>query len=159
MSSLPLLHNRNELIRCVLDYVPEAKIRFLPNHKKKMDVYIDILDYSILLTPELSWHVIKRLIDNKIACTDCPLCGESELPVVKVICPGCVKHWCDICNMILRMKSKGMVICPFCQYSVKKKVYTKSDIIHDLTLSLEKYDLNTRKCIYKKISAYIELID
>ena len=137
----------NELVRKVVEYLPEEKMQF---RRSEGGLQIAFVDRGALMTilESNTWDEIKRILDVKtspLKDDTCPVCLEDTLHIQRVTCNKCANAWCVHCYIGIFRSNKGLMVCPYCRYSFGVEVHDE-DIIELGVLEI----LLTAKLIDKK---------
>ena len=91
---------------------------------KKLDL---IISFSPML---IEWKIIKKILDNCIQdLTDIQCCICEDFNIItgyKIGCSTCGNEICDHCFLQEWIKNDGIIKCPFCRYSVDKKLLLRN---------------------------------
>lgn len=95
---------------------------------------------KITVLPNNTWKEIKNNIDTKISnlhkninnTNECIMCFKNMN--ARVLCNKCSKIICIPCYIELFKIGQGIIVCPFCNYSVGDTIPTHmmDDCIHDI---------------------------
>lgn len=81
---------------------------------------------SITILPNNTWKEIKRNIDTKLKNMnennkiECMICLDTECKSVS--CNKCSNFYCVLCYVEIFKKNKGIIVCPYCRYSIGMNV-------------------------------------
>ena len=117
-----MMTTRNEMIRKIIDYIPNEKIKFGKNTCGSTELYFTNKNSMMTIREENTWEELKRIIDSKICQytdTECEICLKPHLiQVARVSCCKCAKKWCIGCNIKMFNNNKGLSKCPYCRYVI-----------------------------------------
>ena len=114
---------RNEVIRKIIDYIPDEKIQFCKNLRGETELYFPDRNSMMTILEENTWEELKRIIDSKtrhqFRATQCEICLHAHLMQrASISCSKCAKRWCVGCNIKMFKNNKGLSKCPYCRYAI-----------------------------------------
>lgn len=110
----------NSIIRQIINYIPNEKIKFRKSDEGLTELYFINHHSMMTILYENTWDEIKRIIDSKIKQTnneDCLICFSS-IKNRSISCNKCSNRWCIKCYADIFKANKGLVVCPFCRYTI-----------------------------------------
>ena len=148
--------NDNEMIRKIIEYIPNEKLKFERNiHGDVAIIFVNRNSIMSIMTSN-TWLEIKRIIDSKISDIkpdECILCNSNKLiHITKVSCNRCANSWCIGCNTKIMLVNKGLVICPYCKFTFGN-VVPPHILIGGIEEILGRYNENIQKEIIKYLNA------
>lgn len=133
--------NIKELINKSKEYLQGKNIKFEKNKNTNI-IELHFPDKKAILSilEHNTWNELKRSIDKKIRNTkeeECPICYTDEIKNKSVSCNKCSNSYCVKCYVNIFISNKGLVICPFCKYTI-------GDIMPDYMIKLGAIDILSR---------------
>ena len=109
----------NNLVRHILNYLSDAKIKFRKNPETgHVELLLTEHQAQLTIFKDDNWDDLKRCIDRKMSRdkdVDCSICLE-DMRGQRVSCPKCANDWCIDCYINIYKHNKGIIRCPYCRF-------------------------------------------
>jgi hypothetical protein len=112
----------NQLIHKIKDYLPNEKIQFNRNKlTRNLEIIFENKNAIMTILESDTWEQNKRYIDHIMSNEKsevCFICSTNKIQKKRISCNKCAGDYCIDCYISIFRTNKGIIICPFCRYSI-----------------------------------------